>query len=44
MSVASAVFSYFGVQNPELLTRDDEVNPAGVPVIDETQAAEPDLF
>lgn len=41
MSVASTVFSYFGVQNPEVLTRDDELNPAGVPAIDETQAGEP---
>ncbi len=44
MSVAATVFSYFGVQNPEILTRDDEFNPAGVPAIDETQPAEPDLF
>ena len=49
MSVASTVFSYFGVQNPELLTADDEFNPAGVPAIDEANAsgnapAEPDLF
>jgi len=44
MSVASTVYSYFGVQNPEVLTRDDELNPAGVPAIDETQAGEPPLF
>ncbi len=44
MSVASTVFSYFGVQNPELLTADDELNPDGVPAIDETQPGEPDLF
>ncbi len=44
MSVASTVFSYFGVQNPELLTADDELNPAGVPAIDETQTGEPVLF
>jgi len=44
MSVASTVFSYFGVQNPELLTADEELNPAGVPAIDETQAGEPDLI
>lgn len=44
MSVASTVFSYFGVQNPEILTADPELNPAGVPAIDETQPAEPDLF
>lgn len=44
MSVASTVFSYFGVQDPELLTRDDELNPPGVPAIDETRTGEPDLF
>jgi hypothetical protein len=44
MSVASTVFSYFGVQNPELLTADDELNPNGVPAIDETQLGEPNLF
>ena len=41
MSVAATVYSYFGVQNPEVLTRDDELNPLGVPAIDETQAGEP---
>ena len=44
MSVAATVFSYFGVQKPELLTRDDELNPDGVPAIDETWPAEDDLF
>lgn len=44
MSVAATVYSYFGVQNPEILTRDDEFNPDGVPAIDETQPPEPDLF
>ena len=44
MSVASTVYSYFGVQNPEILTADDERNPAGVPAIDETTAGEPPLF
>ena len=44
MSVASTVYSYFGVQNPEVLTADDERNPAGVPAIDETVAGEPPLF
>jgi hypothetical protein len=44
MSVASTVYSYFGVQNPEVLTRDDELNPGGVPKIDETVAGEPPLF
>ena len=40
MSVASTVYSYFGVQNPEVLTADDELNTAGVPAIDETQTGE----
>lgn len=44
MSVASTVYSYFGVQNPEVVTADEELNPAGVPAIDETEAGEPDLF
>lgn len=44
MSVAATVFSYFGVQDPELLTRDDELNPDGVPAIDEAQPRELDLF
>lgn len=44
MSVAASVYSYFGVQNPEILTADPERNPAGVPAIDETQAGEADLF
>ena len=44
MSVAATVYSYFGVQNPEVLTSDEELNPAGVPAIDETQAGEPPLF
>ena len=44
MSVASTVYSYFGVQNPELLTADDERNPAGVPASEESQTGEPPLF
>ena len=49
MSVASTVYSYFGVMNPEVVTRDDELNPEGVPVIDEANISgkapsEPDLF
>ena len=43
MSVAATVYSYFGVQDSTVLTRDDEFNPAGVPAIDETQLGEPDL-
>lgn len=41
MSVAATVYSYFGVQNPEVLTADAELNPAGVPAIDETLTGEP---
>jgi len=44
MAVAATVYSYFGVQNPELLTRDEEKIPSGVAAIDETVAGEPDLF
>ena len=44
MSVASTVYSYFGVQNPEVLTADDERNPDGVPAINETVGGEPPLF
>ncbi len=44
MSVASTVFSYYGVQDPELLTRDDELNPLGVPAINENTPGEPNLF
>ena len=44
MSVASTVYSYFGVQNPEVLTADDERNPAGVPAINETVGGESPLF
>ena len=41
MSIAASVYSYFGVQNPEALTRDDVMNPSGDGVIDETVAGEP---
>jgi len=44
MSVAATVYSYFGAQNPELLTADAEKIPLGVAAIDETVAGEPDLF
>lgn len=37
MSVASSLYSYLGVENPEILTRDDELNPTGDPAIDETK-------
>lgn len=44
MSIASTVYSYFGVQNPQVLTADDERNPEGDPAIDETVAGEARLF
>ncbi len=44
MSVAATVYSYFGVQNPEVLTRDAKLNTDGVAKIDETVAGEPPLF
>ena len=44
MSIAASVYSYFGVQNSEILTADPDLNPAGDPAIDETVAGEPALF
>ncbi len=36
MSIASSIYRYFGVRNPSVLTRDDELNPQGDNAIDET--------
>ena len=44
MSIASSLYSYFGVQNPQILTADEERNPDGDPAIDETAAGEPAYF
>jgi len=44
MSIGSTVYSYFGVQNPEVLTADADMNPAGDPKIDETVGGELPLF
>ncbi len=44
MAVAASVFSYFGVQNPQILTADSLINPAGVAAIDETRTGESPLF
>jgi hypothetical protein len=44
MSIASTVYSYFGVQNPQELTKDDIKNTTGDPVIDESVAGEAPLF
>jgi len=38
MSIAATVYSYFGIQNPEVLTRDEVINPDGDMAIDETVA------
>ena len=35
MSVAASLYSYMGVQNPNMLTADPEMNPGGDPAIDE---------
>jgi hypothetical protein len=44
MAIAASVYSYFGVQNPEILTADPDLNPSGDKAIDETVASEPPLF
>ncbi|MDH5572556.1 MAG: DUF1501 domain-containing protein [Gammaproteobacteria bacterium] len=44
MSIASSVYSYFGVRNPQELTKDSIKNTAGDPAIDETVAGESVLF
>ena len=36
MSIAAAVYSYFGVTNPEILTADPEYNPEGDPALNDT--------
>ena len=36
MSVASSFYSYLGVQNPEIVTADTDMNPTGDVAIDET--------
>jgi hypothetical protein len=35
MSVAASVYSYMGVQNPQVVTADPEMNPSGDPAINE---------
>jgi hypothetical protein len=37
MSVAASLYSYLGVENPEILTSDADLNPLGDVAIDETQ-------
>ena len=44
MAIASSVYRYFGVRNPAVLTRDDELNPAGDNAIDETVGGETTVY
>ncbi|MCB1753941.1 MAG: DUF1501 domain-containing protein [Gammaproteobacteria bacterium] len=44
MSIAASVYRYFGVRNPQVLTRDDEMNPAGDAPLDETVPGEASMF
>lgn len=44
MSVASSVYSYFGAQNPQVMTADPVLNPSGDAPINETIAGEATLF
>ena len=43
-AIASTLYSWFGVRNPEVLTRDGQYSPDGEKAIDETVAGEPPLF
>ncbi len=43
-AIAATMYSYFGVQNPKVLTRDDEHYPDGVNKIDENVAGEGPMF
>jgi hypothetical protein len=44
MSIAASVYSYFGVQNPQILTADEERNPEGDAAMSEGVSGEPPLF
>ncbi len=44
MSIASSVYQYFGVQNPQVLNRDNDMNPTGDAAINEQVAGEPPLY
>ena len=43
-SLASTIYQAFGVTNPEVLTADEVMNPAGSPAINQTVAGEPPIF
>ncbi len=44
MAIASNIYQYFGVRNPQILTRDAEMNPMGDNPIDETLAGENQVY
>ena len=43
-AIAATVYKYFGVQNPEVLTRDAQYSPQGETAINESAAGEPPMF
>ncbi len=43
-AIAATLYSWFGVRNPQVLTRDERYSPAGEDPIDETVAGEPPLL
>ncbi len=43
-AVAATVYSYFGVKNPEVLTRDARYSPQGETAINESVSGEPPMF
>lgn len=44
MAIASSIYQYFGVRNPQILTRDDVMNPMGDNPLDETVAGENQIY
>ena len=43
LAIASTVYRYFGAQNPQALTSDDDMNPQGDDAINETYPGEPPI-
>lgn len=43
LAIASTVYQYFGAQNPQALSRDDEMNPSGDKATNEKTRAEPPM-
>lgn len=44
MAIASSIYQYFGVRNPQVLTKDEVLNPMGDTAIDESAAGENQVF